>query len=258
MAQENYVEGCSMERPPSLEPNGFCFWRGHFETYVNSNDIDLWQVIQNDDFYYVVEDSKNKLIKETPYELLEDDQKKKHGKKNEAMMTLYNALPRKEYERVFIVKPPRRFGIHSSSLTKAIYKSRIARFIFSLKNRRSSQSRMKKLLIAALQDSMLLVKLTTIEEAKDLATLPLDELVRNLKVYEIILEKDGVVSKTITKVKVKSLALKANVTREQTSDDSDSQRGSDVDVDEEEEVEAFNLLARNFHKFFCKGNQLGR
>ncbi|GKD50087.1 retrovirus-related pol polyprotein from transposon 17.6 [Tanacetum coccineum] len=51
-----------------------------------------------------------------------------------------------------------------------------------------------------------------IEEATDLATLPLDELVGNLK---------------------------------QTSDDSDSQGGSDEDVDEEEAKE-FNLMARNF------------
>ncbi|GJT25243.1 hypothetical protein Tco_0895180 [Tanacetum coccineum] len=59
----------------------------------------------NDDFYYEVEDSETKLMKETPYEILEDDQKKKLGKNNEANMTLYNALPRKEYERVFICKP---------------------------------------------------------------------------------------------------------------------------------------------------------
>ncbi|GJS52220.1 retrotransposon protein [Tanacetum coccineum] len=58
------------------------------------------------------------------------------------------------------------------------------------------------------------------------------------------------------KKKVKSLALKANVTREQTSDDSDSQGGSDEDIDEEEKAKAFNLLARNFQKFFRKGNQL--
>nr|GEV86383.1 zf-CCHC domain-containing protein/UBN2 domain-containing protein [Tanacetum cinerariifolium] len=72
-----------------------------------------------------------------------------------------------------------------------------------------------------------------IEEAKDLTTLPLDELVENLKVYEMILENDGVVSKTTTKGKVKSLALQAKVTSEQTSNDSDSQYGSDEDIDEE-------------------------
>ncbi|GJV26209.1 hypothetical protein Tco_1378904 [Tanacetum coccineum] len=100
-------------------------------------------------------------------------------------------------------------------------------------------------------------KVMTIEEAKDLATLPLDELVRNLKVYEMILDNDDAVSKTLTKENVKSLALKDEVSRDQTSDDSDSQDGSDEDIDEEE-AEAFNLLARNFRKFFCKGNRFGR
>ncbi|GKD06503.1 hypothetical protein Tco_1181477 [Tanacetum coccineum] len=74
------------------------------ENYVESTDIDLWHVIQKDDFYYKVENSESNLIKETPYELLEDDQKKKLGKNNESKMTLYNALPRKKYERVFVCK----------------------------------------------------------------------------------------------------------------------------------------------------------
>ncbi|GJW07650.1 hypothetical protein Tco_1570073 [Tanacetum coccineum] len=43
-------------------------------------------------------------MKETPYELPDDDQKKKLGKNNEAKMTLYNTLPRKEYEKVFMSK----------------------------------------------------------------------------------------------------------------------------------------------------------
>nr|GEU58471.1 hypothetical protein [Tanacetum cinerariifolium] len=77
-------------------------------------------------------------------------------------------------------------------------------------------------------------KVTTIEEAKDLATLPLDKLIGNLKVYEMVLDNDGVASKT-TKEKVKTLALKAKVTKEQTSDDSRNFR-------------------KFFRKFFRKGN----
>ncbi|GKB64436.1 hypothetical protein Tco_0920622 [Tanacetum coccineum] len=65
-----------------------------------------------------------------------------------------------------------------------------------------------------------------IKEDKDLATLPLYELVGNLKVYEMILENDDVVSKTTTKDKVKSLALKAKVTRGKTSDDRTSESSS--------------------------------
>ncbi|GJR87939.1 zinc knuckle CX2CX4HX4C containing protein [Tanacetum coccineum] len=51
-------------------------------------------------------------------------------------------------------------------------------------------------------------KVTTIEESKDLSTLPLDELIDNLKVYEVVLEKDSEISKS-KKEKYKSLALKA-------------------------------------------------
>ncbi|GJY78071.1 UBN2 domain-containing protein [Tanacetum coccineum] len=60
---------------------------------------------------------------------------------------------------------------------------------------------------------------TAIEEAKDLATLPLDELIGNLKVYEAILGIDGVASKPI-KEKVMPIALKANFTGALTSNDS--------------------------------------
>nr|GEW33203.1 UBN2 domain-containing protein [Tanacetum cinerariifolium] len=150
-------------------------------------------------------EDETKIMKEITYELLKDDQNKKLGKNNEAKITLYSALPQKEYERVFMCK--------------------------TAKER---------------------VKVMTIEEAKDLATLPLEKLIGNLKVYEMVLDNDGVASKT-TKEKVKSLDLKAKVTTEQTSDDNDSQDGSDEDVDEVEEAEAFNLMARNFRKFFRKG-----
>ncbi|GJW49030.1 zf-CCHC domain-containing protein [Tanacetum coccineum] len=259
MAQENYVEGCSMQRPPLLEPNGLCFWKAHFETYVKSKDIDLWQVIQNGDFYFEVEDEETKLMKETSYELLKDIEKKQLGKNEEAKMTIYNALPVKSTSNCKIDLLTQEYEKFSIS-NKEIIDSGFTRFnaiVTSLKSLDpdySSKNHVRKFLRALPQKWR--AKVTTIEEAKDLATLPLDELIGNLKVYEMILDNDGVDSKT-TKEKVKSLALKAKVTREQTSDDSDSQGESDEEVDEEE-VEAFNLLARNFQKFFRKGNQFGR
>nr|GEY23068.1 transposase, Ptta/En/Spm, transposase, Tnp1/En/Spm-like protein [Tanacetum cinerariifolium] len=81
-------------------------------------------------------------------------------------------------------------------------------------------------------------KVTTTKEAKYLATLPLDELIDKLKVYEMVLENFGVVFKT-SKEKVKSLALKAKVTREKTSDDSDNQKGI---YEDEDEAKEFNLM----------------
>ncbi|GJT17389.1 hypothetical protein Tco_0876095 [Tanacetum coccineum] len=208
MAQENYIEECSMQRSPLLEPNGFCFWKACLETYVKSKDIDLWKVIQNNDFYYEFEDSKTKGMKKTPYELLEDDQKKKLGKNNEAKMTLYNALPRKEYERVFMCKTVKEFSI-SNEVTTGSGFTRFNAIVTSLKSLDpdySSKNHVRKFLCALLLKWR--AKVRTIEEAKDLATLPLDELIENLKVYEMVLDNDGIGSKT-TKEKVKSLALKA-------------------------------------------------
>nr|GEX49004.1 UBN2 domain-containing protein [Tanacetum cinerariifolium] len=51
-------------------------------------------------------------------------------------------------------------------------------------------------------------KVTTIEESKDLSTLPLDELIGNLKIYEVVLKKDSKASK-VKKEKYKPLALKS-------------------------------------------------
>ncbi|GJS05274.1 zf-CCHC domain-containing protein [Tanacetum coccineum] len=201
-------------------------------------------------------------MKETPYELLKENEKKQLGKNEEAKMTIYNALPRKEYERVFMCKTVKDIWhtliiTHQGNLQVKNYKidlltqkykkflissdetidsgfTRFNAIVTSLKSLDpdySSKNHVRNFLRAL--PLKWRAKVTAIEEAKDLTTLPLDELIGNLK--------------------VKSLALKAKVTRDQTSDDSDSQDGSDEDVDEEE-AKAFNLLARNFHK----GNRFGR
>nr|GEZ53680.1 zf-CCHC domain-containing protein/UBN2 domain-containing protein [Tanacetum cinerariifolium] len=41
MDSENYKEGHYMQRSPLLKR----YWKNHFETYVKSNDIDLWHII---------------------------------------------------------------------------------------------------------------------------------------------------------------------------------------------------------------------
>ncbi|GJW51699.1 reverse transcriptase domain-containing protein [Tanacetum coccineum] len=215
MAQENYVEGCSMKRPHLLEPNEFFFWNARFETYVKSKDIDLWQAIQNGDFYFEVKDEETKLIKETPYELINHIEKKQLGKNEEAKMTIYNVLPHKEYERVFMCKTAKevwhtliithqgnsQFKIFNIDLLTQEYEK------FSISNEETSDSGFTRF-------NAIRAKVTTIEESKDLATIPRDELIGNLKVYKMVLDNDGVTSKITTKEKVNSLGLKAKVTGE--------------------------------------------
>ncbi|GJU94386.1 hypothetical protein Tco_1319142 [Tanacetum coccineum] len=67
-------------------------------------------------------------------------------------------------------------------------------------------------------------KVMAIEESKDLSTLPLDELIGNLKVYEVVLEKDSEISKS-KKEKYKSLALKAR--KVLSEEDATSSDGND-------------------------------
>ncbi|GJZ42090.1 hypothetical protein Tco_0588976 [Tanacetum coccineum] len=65
-------------------------------------------------------------------------------------------------------------------------------------------------------------KVTAIEESKDLSKLSLDELVGNLKVYKVVLEKDLESAKN-KKEKYKSLVLKARqVLSDEDASSSDS------------------------------------
>ncbi|GJX80466.1 hypothetical protein Tco_0328615 [Tanacetum coccineum] len=77
---------------------------------------------------------------------------------------------------------------------------------------------------------------TAIEESKDLTSLSLDELIGNLKVYEMIIKKDPEIVKV--KVKRKSLALTA---KKESSDEESSTSGS--------EDEEYAMAVRDFKKF---------
>ncbi|GJT39251.1 hypothetical protein Tco_0939116 [Tanacetum coccineum] len=175
-----------MQRPPLFEANCFIYWKNRFETYVKSKDIDLWYIIAHGNYKPTIKDKDGKDVV-TPYEKLDENQKKMLSKNDEAKMVLYNALPKKEYERIFI------FNTIITSL-KALDES------FSIRNH------VWKFLRAL--PSKLRPKVTAIEESKDLSNLSLDKLVGNLKVYEIVLEKDLEIAKN-KKEKYKSLTTKA-------------------------------------------------
>ncbi|GKC01175.1 hypothetical protein Tco_0987311, partial [Tanacetum coccineum] len=166
-----------------------------FETYVKCKDIDLWHIIVDGDYKPIFRNANTDRDETLPYERLSDDNKKMLSKNNEAKMVLYNALPKKDDERIFM----------------------------SLDESLSSRNHVRKFLRALPPKWRL--KVTTIEETKDLSTLLLDELIGNLKVYEVVLEKDSEASKN--KKKYKSLALKAK----KVSSDEDA---SSSDCEDEE------------------------
>ncbi|GJZ31826.1 hypothetical protein Tco_0576873, partial [Tanacetum coccineum] len=80
-------------------------------------------------------------------------------------------------------------------------------------------------------------KVTAIEESKDLTSLSLDELIGNLKVYEVIIKKYSELVKG-KREQNKSLALKAKKEYHEDNSTFDS------------EYEEYTMVMRDFKKFF--------
>ncbi|GKF12560.1 hypothetical protein Tco_0050486, partial [Tanacetum coccineum] len=88
-------------------------------------------------------------------------------------------------------------------------------------------------------------KVTTIEESKNLTTLSLDELIRNLKVYEEVIKKD---SETVKSKREQSRSIALKDRKESSDEDSStSDRGawSDSDDDKEKTKDEKCLMAKD-------------
>ncbi|GJU24151.1 retrovirus-related pol polyprotein from transposon TNT 1-94 [Tanacetum coccineum] len=190
-------------------------------------------------------------------------------------MVLYNALPKKEYERIFmcdtakdiwnslIITHQGNQQVKDNKIDLFVQKYEefiisddetidcaLARFntiITSLKlldESFLSRNHVRKFLRAL--PTKWCPKVMALEESKDLSTLPLDELIGNLKVYEVVLEKDLETSRN-KKEKYKSLAIKARkVLSEEEATSSDSN-------DEE-----YAMAVRDFKKFFRRRGKFVR
>ncbi|GJZ90331.1 hypothetical protein Tco_0662258, partial [Tanacetum coccineum] len=216
--------------------------------YVKSKDIDLWHVITDGDIPPIQNNPETKKDEVVPFHKQNDDLKKKLAKNNEAKMVIYNALPRKEYERIFmcqtakeiwdtllithqgnnqvkankidlLVQQYEQFMIpEEESIDNAFAKfNTIITSLKALDEGFSSKNYVRKFLRAL--HPKWRVKVTAIEESKNLTTLPLDELIRNLKVYEEVIKKDFKMVKG-KKEQSRSLALK--VKKEVSDEDSSS------------------------------------
>ncbi|GJR98568.1 retrovirus-related pol polyprotein from transposon TNT 1-94 [Tanacetum coccineum] len=210
MDSDKYLEGQSMQRPPLFESDSFIYWKNRFETYVKSKDLNLWHVITNGDFQHIQQNLETKLDEVIHFEKQSDDLKKKLAKNNEVKMVIYDALPRKEYERIFMC-----------NTTKEIWKTLL------ITHQDSAFARF----------NTIITSLKALDEVEDLTSLSLDEVIGNLKVHEMIIKKDSEIVKA--KGKRKSLALKAN---KESSDEEC--------LTSESEDEEYAMAVRDFKKFF--------
>ncbi|GJQ98632.1 zf-CCHC domain-containing protein [Tanacetum coccineum] len=272
---DKYLEGQSMQRPPLFESDSFIYWKNRFGTYVKSKDLDLWHVITNGDFQPIVRNPETKLDEVIPFEKQTDDLKKRLAKNNEAKMVIYNALPRKEYERIFmcntakeiwktllithqgnsqvkdnkidlLVQQYEQFVISEDESINSAF-ARFNTIITSLKaldEGYSSKNYVRKFLRAL--HPKWRAKVTAIEESKDLTSLSLDELIGNLKVHEMIIKKDS----EIVKAKVKRKSCLNRLAKKESSDEECSTSGS--------EDEEYAMAVRDFKKFFKRRGRFVR
>nr|GEU63606.1 copia protein [Tanacetum cinerariifolium] len=197
----------------------------------------------------------------TPYEKYKESHKKVISINDEAKMVLYNALPKNEYERFFMCKTTKdvwnsliityqgnkqvkdnktdlfvqkyeKFVIFNDETIDCAF-ARFNTIITSLKaldEYFSSRNHVRRFLREL--PTKWHPKVMTIEESKDLSTLPLDELIGNLKFYEVVLEKDSEASK-VKKEKYKSLALKerkVSTDKEESCLESDEEYAMAVEI----------------------------
>nr|GEW18088.1 UBN2 domain-containing protein [Tanacetum cinerariifolium] len=187
-------------------------------------------------------------------------------------MVIYNALPRKEYKRIFMCNTAKEISqtllithqgnsqVKDNKIDLLVQQydqfviskdesidSAFARFnttITSLKaldEGYSSKNYVRKFLRAL--HPKWRAKVTAIKESKDLTSLSLDELIGNLKVHEMIIKKDSKIVKE--KVERKSLALKA---KKDSSNEECSTFGS--------EHEGYAMAVRDLKKFFKRRGQI--
>ncbi|GJU64546.1 hypothetical protein Tco_1246381 [Tanacetum coccineum] len=196
-------------------------------------------------------------IQVVPFEKQSDELKRRLAKNNEAKMVIYNALPRKEYERTFmcntakdiwktllithqgnnqvkdnkidlLVQQYEQFVISEDESIDSAF-ARFNTIITSLKALDEgyfSKNYVREFLRAL--HPKWRAKVTAIEESKDLTSLSLDELIGNLKVHEMIIKKDFEIVKA--KGEMRYLALKA---KKESSDKDDSGEKDDEKVNNE-------------------------
>nr|GEY42604.1 DUF4219 domain-containing protein/UBN2 domain-containing protein [Tanacetum cinerariifolium]GEY42620.1 DUF4219 domain-containing protein/UBN2 domain-containing protein [Tanacetum cinerariifolium] len=227
MDSDKYLEGQSMQRPPLFESDHFIYWKNRFETYVKAKDLDLWHIILNGDFPSLAKNEVTQILEVVPFEEQSDDLKKKLAKTNEAKMDNKIGILVQQYEQFTILE--------EESIDSGF--ARFNTIITSLKaldEGFSSKNYVRKFLRALYLKWI--AKVMVIEESKDLSSLSLDELIGNLKVHKVVLEKDSEIYRG-KKERVKSIALKA---KKEFSDDETSTSGSDE--------EEYAMAVRNFKK----------
>ncbi|KAH9670869.1 Integrase catalytic domain-containing protein [Citrus sinensis] len=256
-----FREGQSTTRPPFFDGNDYAYWKTRMRIYLQALDYEIWEVVCDGPFMPTFKDEVGDDIPK-PSSQWSELEKRKMSLNSKAMNALFCALDKKEFHRVSSCESAQEIWNKLEVVyegTNQVKESKISRYtrqyelfqmeqnenVYSMYTRFtdivntlgalgktfSNSEKVKKIIRSLPKECR--PKRTAIEEAKDLNTLPLDDLISSLISYE-----EDLAAEKGHEEKKKSIALKA----------------SKYESDEESEPddEELAMLARRFRKFFKK------
>ncbi|KAH9725866.1 hypothetical protein KPL70_008032 [Citrus sinensis] len=256
-----FREGQSTTRPPFFDGNDYAYWKTRMRIYLQALDYEIWEVVCDGPFMPTFKDEVGDDIPK-PSSQWSELEKRKMSLNSKAMNALFCALDKKEFHRVSSCESAQEIWNKLEVVyegTNQVKESKISRYtrqyelfqmeqnenVYSMYTRFTdivntlgalgktfSNSEKVKKIIRSLPKEWR-PKRTAIEEAKDLNTLPLDDLIGSLISYE-----EDLAAEKGHEEKKKSIALKASK--------------YESDGESESDDEELAMLARRFRKFFKK------
>ncbi|KAH9671809.1 hypothetical protein KPL70_017497 [Citrus sinensis] len=256
-----FREGQSTTRPPFFDGNDYAYWKTRMRIYLQALDYEIWEVVCDGPFMPTFKDEVGDDIPK-PSSQWSELEKRKMSLNSKAMNALFCALDKKKFHRVSSCESAQEIWNKLEVVyegTNQVKESKISRYtrqyelfqmeqnenVYSMYTRFTdivntlgalgktfSNSEKVKKIIRSLPKEWR-PKRTAIEEAKDLNTLLLDDLIGSLISYE-----EDLAAEKGHEEKKKSIALKA----------SKYESGGESEPDDKE----LAMLARRFRKFFKK------
>jgi hypothetical protein len=246
-----HKEGSSSVRPPLFDGTNYGYWKVRMTIFLQSMDLEIWRVV-----------SEKYQTPSTDFSQWTDEEKKTASLNAKAMNALYCGVDKVEFNRISQCSTANEIWhtlLVTHEGTSKVKESKIASLVHKFELFKMKQNESVSDMVTRMTDITNTLKslgkeysqvdlvrkilrcltpewerkTTAIEEANDLNTLTLEDLVGNLMAYEVQLQ-----DRQEEEPKKRSLAFKAT---------------SDSENSEEDEDEDIALITRQFRRFIKKG-----
>ncbi|XP_057450566.1 uncharacterized protein LOC130742474 [Lotus japonicus] len=235
--------GSSTNKPPLFDGTEYPYWKTHMQLFIESINYRLWDIIENGNIVH--KDDAGEPIKK---DQLIEAQRKDYQLNARAKLFLLCALSKSQLDKVDGLATTNEvweaLGLAyegTSNVRQAKVSLLVAEYeTFKMKESESIDDMFGR--FQTIVNGLRNLDLTAIQEAKDLSTLRLEDLLGSLKVHEIELAHDEGLKKQ------KNIAFKANSSKViQTKEQSEEEESSKEMSDDEQA-----LFNRKFKRMWIK------